>query len=65
MNDNLPARHQKKNSQITRIVLFISFIILFGRLIYAIPAAVEHYQQTKTPADAPSPMLSPHLPSVK
>jgi len=32
----------------TRIVLLISFIILFSRLIFILPAAFEHHQQQKT-----------------
>nr|WP_255434171.1 YfgG family protein [Pantoea sp. WMus005] len=31
----------------TRIVLLISFIILFSRLIFILPAAFEHHQQQK------------------
>nr|WP_202631143.1 YfgG family protein [Pantoea ananatis] len=32
----------------TRIVLLISFIILFSRLIFILPAAFEHHQQKQT-----------------
>lgn len=31
----------------TRIILFVSFIILIGRLIYVVPGAIEHHQQKK------------------
>jgi len=31
----------------TRVVLLISFIILFSRLIFILPAAFEHHQQQK------------------
>ncbi|MBS9437441.1 DUF2633 family protein [Photorhabdus noenieputensis] len=38
---------KKKRSQITKLILLISFLILFGRFIYSSIAALEHHQQNK------------------
>ncbi|WP_350304833.1 YfgG family protein [Photorhabdus viridis] len=38
---------KKKRSQITKLVLLISFLILFGRFIYSSIAALDHHQQSK------------------
>lgn len=40
-------RKRQKTGTLTRIILFVSFIILLGRLIYVIPGAFEHHQQKK------------------
>ncbi|CUU24892.1 hypothetical protein J9874_00787 [Duffyella gerundensis] len=53
MNNALPLRRRQKTSTMTRIVLLISFLILFGRLIFLIPAALEHYQQQQTLPETP------------
>lgn len=47
MNSAIPSRRRPKTSSFTRIVLLISFIILFSRLIFILPAAFEHHQQKK------------------
>ncbi|CAI0713354.1 YfgG family protein [Serratia ficaria] len=38
---------KKTTGQMTKIVLFISFIILVGRLLYAAVVAVPHHQEKK------------------
>ncbi|WP_158150593.1 YfgG family protein [Pantoea ananatis] len=48
MNSALSPRRRKKSVSMTRIVLFISFIILFSRLVFILPAAFEHHQQKQT-----------------
>ncbi|WP_237385133.1 YfgG family protein [Xenorhabdus sp. Sc-CR9] len=40
-------KKKKKSVQITKLILLISFLILFGRLIYSFMAALEHHQQTQ------------------
>nr|WP_234472058.1 MULTISPECIES: YfgG family protein [Erwiniaceae] len=40
-------RKRQKTGTITRIILFVSFIILLGRLIYVVPGAIEHHKQKK------------------
>ncbi|MEK9497743.1 DUF2633 family protein [Photorhabdus sp. P32] len=40
---------KKKRFQITKLILLISFLILFGRFIYSSIAALEHHQQNKRP----------------
>jgi len=46
-------RKRQKTGKITRIILFVSFVILLGRLIYVIPAAFEHHQQKKVEPATP------------
>ncbi|HEJ9120959.1 TPA: DUF2633 family protein [Serratia marcescens] len=41
---------KKTTGQMTKIVLFISFIILVGRLLYAAVVAVPHHQEKKQAA---------------
>ncbi|MDC9614477.1 MULTISPECIES: YfgG family protein [Xenorhabdus] len=41
-------KKKKKTVQITKLILLISFLILFGRFIYSFVAALEHYQQKQT-----------------
>ncbi|CAI1063349.1 Protein of uncharacterised function (DUF2633) [Serratia entomophila] len=38
---------RKTTGQMTKIVLFISFIILIGRLLYAAVVAVPHHQEKR------------------
>lgn len=38
---------KKTTGQMTKIVLFISFIILVGRLLYAAVVAVPHHQESR------------------
>lgn len=38
---------KKSTGQMTKIVLFVSFIILVGRLLYAAVVAVPHHQEKK------------------
>ena len=52
MNSAIPSRRRAKTSSFTRIVLLISFMILFSRLIFILPAAFEHHQQKKAALDA-------------
>ncbi|WPC45918.1 YfgG family protein [Serratia marcescens] len=40
---------KKTTGQMTKIVLFISFIILVGRLLYAAVVAVPHHQEKSRP----------------
>nr|WP_071933829.1 YfgG family protein [Xenorhabdus hominickii] len=40
-------KRKKKTAQITKLILFISFLILFGRFIYSFIVALEHHQQTQ------------------
>ncbi|WP_072016837.1 MULTISPECIES: YfgG family protein [Erwinia] len=47
MNSAIPFHRRKKSSRMTRIVLFVSFFLLAGRLIYVLPGAIEHSQQKK------------------
>ncbi|MGK3143307.1 YfgG family protein [Pantoea sp. C2G6] len=51
MNSAISPRRRQKTGTMTRIVLLISFIILFSRLIFILPAAFEHHQQQKTPVE--------------
>lgn len=63
MNSAIPSRRRAKTPSFTRIVLLISFIILFSRLIFILPAAFEHHQQKKAaPETAP---LSAPLPDSR
>ena len=48
MNSAISPRRRQKTGTMTRIVLLISFIILFSRLIFILPADFEHHQQQKT-----------------
>ncbi|MBE5252104.1 YfgG family protein [Mixta mediterraneensis] len=48
MNSAIPSRRRQKTGTMTRIVLLISFIILFSRMIFILPAAFEHHQQKKS-----------------
>ena len=48
MNSAISPRRRQKTGTMTRIVLLISFIILFSRLIFILPAAFEHHQQQKS-----------------
>ena len=43
-----------KTSRMTRIVLLISFILLFGRLIYAVPGAFHHHKQKHQDVTVPT-----------
>ena len=45
MNSAISPRRRQKTGTMTRIVLLISFIILFSRLIFILPAAFELHQQ--------------------
>ncbi|EFE95784.1 YfgG family protein [Serratia odorifera] len=36
---------KRTTGQMTKIVLFVSFIILIGRLLYAAVVAVPHHQE--------------------
>ncbi|EFE23904.1 hypothetical protein EDWATA_01059 [Edwardsiella tarda ATCC 23685] len=47
---------RRTNGHMTRIVLLISFIILFGRLLYASIGAISHHQDQlrQTPASEQS-----------
>ncbi|WP_207774943.1 YfgG family protein [Serratia liquefaciens] len=40
---------RKSTGQMTKIVLFVSFIILVGRLLYAAVVAVPHHQEKNSP----------------
>ncbi|MBI6547940.1 DUF2633 family protein [Xenorhabdus sp. VLS] len=40
-------KKKKKTVQITKLILLISFLILFGRFIYSFIAALEYHQQTQ------------------
>ncbi|MBD2795228.1 YfgG family protein [Xenorhabdus sp. PR6a] len=42
---------KKKPVQIIQLILFISFLILFGRFIYSFVAALEHHQQIQQQAE--------------
>lgn len=50
----MTIRRHKKNGQMTRIVLLISFIILVARLAWTIPGAIEHHQQKKAIPEPPA-----------
>nr|WP_071995370.1 YfgG family protein [Pantoea sp. IMH] len=54
MNSAMPLFKRKKTSQMTRIVLLVSFIILAGRLLFVVPGAIEHHQQKKQDAPVPA-----------
>ena len=41
----MSLQKRQQTGKLPRIVLFISFIILLGRLIYVVPGAIEHHQQ--------------------
>lgn len=47
MNSAISARRRPKTGTMTRVVLLVSFLILFGRLLFIIPGAIEHHQQKK------------------
>ncbi|CNE05859.1 Protein of uncharacterised function (DUF2633) [Yersinia nurmii] len=63
------SMRNKKSTQLTKIILLVSFIILFGRLLYAAIAAIPHHQernqseQIEQPVDQeytpPQPDLTP------
>ena len=53
VNNAMSVRKRQKTGTITRIILFISFIILLGRLVYVVPGAIEHHQQKKAASAAP------------
>ncbi|MFI8416547.1 YfgG family protein [Serratia sp. NPDC078593] len=38
---------KRTTGKMTKIILFISFIILIGRLLYAAVVAVPHHQEKK------------------
>ncbi|NRN29634.1 DUF2633 family protein [Photorhabdus heterorhabditis subsp. aluminescens] len=42
---------KKKRSQITKLILLISFLILFGRFIYSSIVALDHHQKNKQTAN--------------
>ncbi|WP_072133247.1 YfgG family protein [Winslowiella iniecta] len=54
MHNAMTMKRHKKTGRMTRIVLLISFIILLGRLIYAIPGAIDHHQQKKAIPETPT-----------
>ncbi|ARF49261.1 MULTISPECIES: YfgG family protein [Pantoea] len=58
MNSALSPRRRKKSVSMTRVVLLISFIILFSRLVFILPAAFEHHQQKQTESAPAIPTLS-------
>nr|WP_075181611.1 YfgG family protein [Pantoea sp. 1.19] len=58
MNHAMKMKRQQKTGLMTRIVLLISFLILLGRLLYAIPGAIEHRQQKQQAQSAPATSLS-------
>ncbi|WP_147199167.1 YfgG family protein [Pantoea sp. MBD-2R] len=53
MNNAMSFKRQK-TSRMTRVVLLISFILLVGRLIYAVPGAIEHHKQKHQDASVPN-----------
>ncbi|PKH21939.1 hypothetical protein CIG19_14640 [Enterobacterales bacterium CwR94] len=58
-------KNKQKTSQMTKIVLLVSFLILLGRLIYAIPGAIEHHAQKKQlqmPPETTQPVSAPQNP---
>ena len=52
--NNAMSFKRHKTSRMTRIVLLISFILLFGRLIYAVPGAIEHHKQKQADVTVPT-----------
>lgn len=58
MNSATSVRRRHKTGTVTRIILLISFIILFGRLIFTIPGAIEHHQLKKTDSAPASSMTT-------
>ncbi|QHM72031.1 YfgG family protein [Mixta intestinalis] len=53
MNSVTSLRRRPKTGRMTRIILLISFILLLGRLFYALPGAFQHYQNNKENAEVP------------
>lgn len=53
MNSITSLRKRRKTGRMTRIVLFISFIILAGRLLFVLPGAFQHHQDKKANAELP------------
>ena len=53
MNSITSLRKRRKTGRMTRIVLFISFIILAGRLLFVLPGAFQHHQEKKANAEPP------------
>lgn len=53
MNSITSLRKRHKTGRMTRIVLLISFIILFGRLLLVLPGAFQHHQDKKVNAELP------------
>nr|WP_281434637.1 YfgG family protein [Erwinia phyllosphaerae] len=47
-------RKRQKTGRMTRIILFVSFIILVGRLVYVVPGAIEHHKQKKQDTAVPA-----------
>lgn len=50
---------KKTTGQMTKIVLFISFIILVGRLLYAAVVAVPHHQEKQAAAQNAAEVSAP------
>lgn len=53
MNSFTSLRKRHKTGRMTRIVLLISFILLFGRLLFVLPGAFQHHQNKKVNAELP------------
>ena len=51
MNNAMSLQKRQKTGKLTQTILFISFVILLGRLIYVVPGAIEHHQQKKIVAE--------------
>ncbi|WP_145571288.1 YfgG family protein [Yersinia bercovieri] len=38
---------RRPSTQLTKIILLVSFLILFGRLLYAAVASISHHQERR------------------
>jgi len=54
VNRAMSFRKRQKTGRMTRIILFVSFIILVGRLVYVVPGAIEHHKQKKQDTAVPA-----------
>ncbi|AKA37921.1 YfgG family protein [Yersinia ruckeri] len=52
----------KKSTQLTKLILLVSFIILFGRLLYAGIAAIPYHQERNQSDQIEQPVGQEYIP---
>ncbi|AAM84968.1 hypothetical protein BFI45_13265 [Yersinia pestis subsp. microtus bv. Altaica] len=48
LSDKTKAMRRRPSTQLTKIILLVSFLILFGRLLYAAIASISHHQERQS-----------------